>query len=62
MALDDAGGPGLDLVHDPLHRLRVQPLVHGRVTGQVGEEDGGLAAFAWLGNGCRLNFSGSYRL
>ncbi len=47
VALHDRHRFGFDAAHEALDLLWVEFLVHGRVTGKVGEEDGRLAAFAF---------------
>jgi hypothetical protein len=46
MALDDLNGALLNATHDRFDFLRVEPLVHGRIAGEIREENGGRSAFA----------------
>ena len=52
MRLDDTHSVRLDVPDQLGHHLRVEPLVHRSVAGQVGEQHRGLTAFA-LGRGSR---------
>ena len=53
VGLDDLHRPILQAAHESLHLLGIELLGHRGVAGEVGEEHSGLAAFTFVGGGCR---------